>query len=217
MLSAKDSRGTASSAARLHGHARIQRGQSRRTTRRTFLPHVMVLVCIPATSPPAVSAAAAAAESPMSRALPRPSFSGALWRGGRQCWQRFIKGHALSLALCPCLVLSINVAFVCHPTMRVPISISPGPREGADFLAPFTCYCPSLSTLPSSRPWLMPVFPRNSPPFAPSFSSSLSICFLLSGALFLTSLQSLHSLLSRWCSQMLLPSQSLHLLLIHWC
>ena len=35
---------------------------------------------------------------------------------GRDRWQRFIKGHARSLASCPCIVLRIYCAFVCHPT-----------------------------------------------------------------------------------------------------
>ena len=65
-------------------------------------------------------AAAAATEAPTplapSRALSYVLRCSVLCGQGRDRWQRFIKGHARSLASCPCIVLRIYCAFVCHPT-----------------------------------------------------------------------------------------------------
>ena len=78
-----------------------------------------------------------------------------------------------------------------------------------------TCFYPRLPSLLPSRPGLLSH--ANPPPFAPSFSSSLSFCCVVSAVVFLASRQSLHLLLIHWCSQMPPPPQSLHLLLCRWC
>ena len=70
-----------------------------------------------ATSLPAATAATEA-PTPLapSRALSYVLRCSVLCGQDRDRWQRFIKGHARSLASCPCIVLRIYCAFVCHPT-----------------------------------------------------------------------------------------------------
>jgi len=132
--------------------------------------------------------------------------------------------HLLCLGLSPCHALT-------HPYLPWP-SVLLGPVLVLVLLLvvlPLLVLCRVVRSPWPFPPVSIPACPLYSPgapgscrmpthsPFPPSFSSSLSVCFVISAILFLASRQSLHLLLCRWCSQMLLPPQSLHLLLCRWC
>ena len=132
--------------------------------------------------------------------------------------------HLLCLGLSPCHALT-------HPYLPWP-SVLLGPVLVLVLLLvvlPLLVLCRVVRSPWPFPPVSIPACPLYSPgapgscrmpthsPFPPSFSSSLSVCFVVCAVLFLASRQSLHLLLTRWCSQMLPPPQSLHLLLCRWC